>query len=142
MKGSEHTGKQEVPLLLDELQAMHVTFNPETSARAPPPHLATADEVERVADMLGRLQVEPAKLEPKQGNWAYRKTLPDPDDLPSPMTSHIWEGLPSTPQSTDEDSDEDSISAEDHALISHLVSGSPLPSTSHSHDTIGIMAIT
>ena len=34
--------------------------------------------------MLGRLQVKEEDLAPHEGNWAYRKSSPSPDDLPSP----------------------------------------------------------
>ena len=52
-------------------------------------HAPRAEEVEEVTAMLGWLQVKEEDLAPRKGNWAYRKSSPSPDDLPSPMHSTI-----------------------------------------------------
>ena len=56
-------------------------------------HLPRAEEVEEVTTMLGQLQVKEEDLAPHKGNWAYHKSLPSPDNLPSPMHSTIEDVL-------------------------------------------------
>ena len=44
--------------------------------------------------MLGQLQMKKEDLASREGNWAYRKSLPSPDNLPSPTHSTIEDVLP------------------------------------------------
>ena len=57
-------------------------------------HASRAEEVEEVTAMLRWLQVKEEDLAPCKGNWAYRKSLPSSDNLPSPACSTIEDILP------------------------------------------------
>src|SRR5258708_21874101 len=77
-----------------------------TNARAPSPRLATAEELAGVTTMFRKLHIRPASLEPKKGNWAYRKTLPGPDDAPVADESYLWDGFRNPQDPADEDGDD------------------------------------
>ena len=110
-----------------------VTSDPVTSvtnARAPSPRLATAKELAGVTAMFGKLHIRPASLEPKKGNWAYRKTSPSPEDLPTADESYLWDGFRNLQEPANEDSDEFPLADEEGAQISCLVCGAPFPGDS------------
>src|SRR5260370_29774341 len=105
-----------------------VTSDPVTSvtnARAPSPRLATAEELVGVTAMFGKLHIRPASLEPKKGNWAYRKTSPGPDDVPASSESHLWDDFCNPQDPANEDGDEIPLEDKARAQIRHLVSGAP-----------------
>ena len=86
-----------------------------------------AEEVEEVTAMLGRLQVKEEDLAPRKSNWAYRKTSPSPDDLPSP--THSTQDIPPeewdeilNPQEAEEEEEEEPLDSRQKALIACLVS--------------------
>src|SRR5260370_40371522 len=90
-------------------QSTNVTSDPVTSvtnARAPSPRPATAEELVGVTAMFRKLHIRPASLEPKKGNWAYRKTSPSPDDIPTADESHLWDDFCNPQEPADEDGDE------------------------------------
>src|SRR5258708_14227402 len=86
----------------------YVTSDPVTSVtntRVPSPRPATAEELAGVTAMFGKLHIRPASLEPKKGNWAYRKTSPSPDDVPVADESYLWDGIRNPQEPTDEHAD-------------------------------------
>src|SRR5258708_7277916 len=110
-----------------------VTSDPVTSvtnARVPSPRLATAKELAGVTAMFGKLHIRPASLEPKKGNWAYRKTSPSPEDLPTADESYLWDGFRNLQEPADEDGDEFPLEDEERAQIRRLVCGAPFPGDS------------
>ena len=85
-----------------------------------------AEEVEEVTAMLGRLQVKEEDLSPHKGNWAYHKSSPSPDNLPSPTHSTIEDVLPeewdkalNLPESKEEEEGEP-LNSRQKALIAVL----------------------
>src|SRR5258708_4622040 len=96
---------------------------PVTNARAPSPRPATAEELVGVTAMFGRLHIRLASLEPKKGLWAYRKTSPSPDDIPTSSESHLWDGFCNLQEPADEDGDDTPLEDEEQAQICRLVSG-------------------
>ena len=78
--------------------------------------------------MLGWLQVKEEDLAPCKGNWAYCKSLPSPDDLPSPMHSTIedilleaWDNILNPPEA-EEDQEGEPLNSRQKALIACIVS--------------------
>ena len=82
-----------------------------------------AEEVEEVTTMLGQLQVKEEDLAPRKGNWVYCKSLPSPDDLPSPTYSTIEDVPPEewdktlNPQESEEEPEGEPLSSRQKALI-------------------------
>ena len=66
------------------MQKLNVTIGLVTSTQDALSRAPRAEEVEEVTAMLGQLQVKEEDLAPHKGNWAYCKSSPSPDDLPSP----------------------------------------------------------
>ena len=87
-----------------------------------------AEEVKEVTAMLGWLQVKKEDLALFKGNWAYHKSSPSPDDLPSPMHSTIEDVLPEewdktlNPQETEEEPEGEPLNSGQKALIARIVS--------------------
>src|SRR5258708_4314675 len=110
-----------------------VTSDPVTSvtnARAPSLRPATAEELAGVTAKFEKLNIRPASLEPKKGNWAYHKTSPLPDNVPVADESHLWDGFRNPQEPPDEDGDEFPLEPEEEGQIRRLVCGAPFPGDS------------
>ena len=82
------------------------------------------EEVEEVTAMLGRLQVKGEDLAPHKGNWAYHKSSPSTDDLPSPtqdVPPEEWDETLNPPEA-EEEPEEEPLNSRQKALIAHIVS--------------------
>src|SRR5258708_20125425 len=102
-----------------------VTSDPVTSVtntRAPSPRPATAEEQAGVTAMFGRLHIRPASLEPKKGNWAYRKTSPGSDDIPASSKSHLWDNFCNLQDPAHEHGDDIPLQHENQVQIPRLQS--------------------
>ena len=87
-------------------------------------HAPRAEEVEEVTAMLGRLQVKEEDLAPREGNWAYCKSLPSPDDLLSPTQDtppEEWDDI-LNPQEAKEEGEGEPLNSRQKALIAQIVS--------------------
>src|SRR5258708_1133069 len=101
-----------------------------TNARAPSPGSGRDEGVAGVTVMFGKLHIRTASLEPKKGNWAYRKTSPSPDNVPIADESYLWDGFNNPQEPADEDGDEFPLEDEEGAQIRCLVCGAPFPGDS------------
>src|SRR5260370_33468713 len=130
---------------MDKLSNECVTSDPVTSvtnARALSPRPATAEELAGVTAMFGKLHIRPASLEPKKGNWAYRKTSPSPDDVPVADESYLWDGFCNPQEPANEDGDEFPLEDEEEGQIRCLVCVAPLPRDSLPPVPLGSLPIT
>src|SRR5258707_2555985 len=92
----------------DQFLNLNVTSDPVTSvtnARAPSPRPATAEELAGVTAKFEKLNIRPASLEPKKGNWAYRKTSPSPDNVPVADEPHLSDDFPNPQEPAADDGD-------------------------------------
>ena len=106
------------------LNMCHVTIGLVTSTQDALTRAPRAEEVEEVTAMLGQLQVNKEDLAPCKGNWAYHKTSPSPDDLPT-FTQDIppeeWNDI-LNPQEAKEEEEGEPLDSGQKALIACIVS--------------------
>ena len=106
------------------LVRLYVTIGLVTSTQEAPTRAPRTEEVEEVTAMLGQLQVKEEDLAPRKGNWAYCKSLPSPDDLPSPsqdIAPEEWDDV-LNPQEAEEGEEEEPLNSGQKALIACIVS--------------------
>ena len=118
MKQNIMCAEQATAMLIVTVMIGLMTSTQNTLTRAP-----RAEEVEEVTAMLGRLQVKEEELAPCKGNWAYCKSLPSPDDLPSPsqdVAPEEWDDV-LNPQEAEEGEEEEPLNSGQKALIARIV---------------------